>query len=353
MQASGRGFSRKEFLRIGGGGVAGAFVLGIAACGGGNTASNDNANPEGSSEGLTNVDLILDWGWWPPQAPMIVAKEKGFYEDVGLNVQLRESGGSSQAVSGVGAGDFPIGYADLTTAAQAISKDVPITGVAAVADKKATSLIYLPDTPVREPQDVRGLTIGSTAGGSDSQILPAFLAANNIPESAVTVNNLPGDAKLQALFTDRVDVVSGDAYYYEVLAKGEGYEADSLSFAENGAPTMGKGFIVNNQFMEENPDVLRRFLKATFRGFEYTYNNMSESIDIYLEVSGLDQSPEEVEDVLVGYKELFATDSFGRQDKETWVSTLDILEDYGSMKNRKPVEEYFTNEFVPEGYSID
>src|SRR5690606_2263982 len=121
----------------------------------------------------------------------------------------------------VGQGAYDVGHVNLTTAAQSIAKGVPIKSVATIANKGASALVFK-EGIINDVKDLIGKRIGTTAGGSDAQILPAFFNKNGIEASQVTLVNLPGDAKLGALLTGQIDVVSGDGYYYIALAAERG-----------------------------------------------------------------------------------------------------------------------------------
>src|SRR5438093_498947 len=145
------------------------------------------AGPWAGAQAPERVSLRLDWAWWPGQTQFIVAKEKGFYREVGLDVEINQGQGSGNTVIVVGEGKDPLGFADMGAAAQAISKGVPIKAVATVQQKAGTSLIFLKGAGISSPKDIEGKRLGSTPTGSDAQRLPAFLAANGIDKSKVTV----------------------------------------------------------------------------------------------------------------------------------------------------------------------
>lgn len=298
------------------------------------------------------VKFLLDWTWWPPQIPLIVAREKGFFEDAGLAVEFRQGQGSSSTAQTVAQGTYDMGHVNLTTAAQNIAKDVPIKSVATIAPKGASALVFKAGR-ISGVEDLKGKKIGSTAAGSDAQILPAFLEKNNIALSDVQIVNLPGDAKLGALLSDQIDVVSGDGYYYQALAAERGVELDQLLFGDFGANSIGYGLIANTEFIANHPDRIERFVAAALKGYEYTDANIDEAIDIYKDVSQTGQADETVRKVLTGFLDLIksgpdAKNPFsGHNDPDVWRSTIDILSRFGGLESDKDQQEYWTNEFLP------
>src|SRR5699024_4950629 len=212
------------------------------------------------------------------------------------------------------------------------SNDVPITSIATYQQKGATSLTYIDvdDKKINSPEDIKGMKIGSTTSGSDSYLLPAFLEANNISEDEVNIVNMEGDAKLSALLSNKVDFISGDFYYYEAQLRSEGEETDSLIFSDYGANAIGNGFIANDEFLENNPEIVEKFLQATFKAIDYTYDNLDESIQIFIDRTDYTQSADFIQENLEGVKELRDNKDtkdkpFGWNSEEVWEETLNIL----------------------------
>jgi NitT/TauT family transport system substrate-binding protein len=307
-------------------------------------SSQENA----TSGKLDKVTLLLDWSWWPPQIPLIVAQEKGFYKEFGIELEILQGQGSGSTAIAVGEGKYNFGHINHIVTAQSISKGVPITSIATVAQKGASGIVFLKDAGIKEPKDMKGKKLGSTPGGSDSHAFPAFLAANGMDKSDIELVNLPGDAKLGALLSGQINALSGDDYYYISLAKREGKTLESLRYSDYGANHIGYGLIANNDYLKQNPDIAKRFLQASLKGYEYAFNNIDESIEIYKKVSGLDQSEDFVRENLLGYQSLFESENtegkpFGWNSEKNWRDTVDMLVKYGGI-TKKPIKEYFTNE---------
>lgn len=303
------------------------------------------------AQGKDPVKFLLDWTWWPPQIPLIVAKEKGFFDKAGLNVEFRQGTGSGTTCQVVGQGAYDIGHVNLTTAAQTIAKGVPIKAVATIAPKGASGLVFK-EGAIKGVKDVIGKRIGSTPGGSDAQILPAFFAKNGIELSQVTLVNMPGDAKLGALLTGQIDVLSGDAYYYVALAAEKGAKLAQINFGDYEANTIGYGLIANTDYIKSQPDRIRRFIAAALEGYRYTDGHIDEAIAIYKQVSKTEQANSTIRDILTGFLALIKSGATGGDaytgvnQPAVWKGTLEILTRYGGLSSSKDQSEYWTNDFL-------
>ncbi|WP_162742389.1 ABC transporter substrate-binding protein [Nitratireductor sp. OM-1] len=299
-----------------------------------------------------SVRLRLDWSWWAGQTPMILAEEKGFYDEVDLDVDIVQGQGSKTTTMVVGENADPIGHANLSTVAQSISAGVPITAVAGWWQQGPISLICT-DPNIKTPADVKGKRIGSTPTGSDGQILPAFLMANGLELTDISLVNMPGDAKFAGIASGQLDCISGDDYFYGPQLKAQGKEVSILKYADWGVTNLGFGIVVNSDYLSQNPEIVKRFLAATRKGLEYTLANKDEAVEIFLKVSGNTQPAEFHRGVLDAYEASLHTKGtegkpIGWMAESDWESMNETLAQFGSMTGKKEAAAYFSNDQLPQ-----
>jgi len=299
-----------------------------------------------SAAGAEPLKLRLDWSWWIGQVPFLVAAEKGYYKDAGLEVEIEQGQGSKTTTVLVGDGSDPLGHVNLSTAAQSIASGVPIKAVAAIIQKGPIGLICDAALGIKTPEDIKGKKIGSTPSGSDAQILPAFLAANGLTDQA-TIVNMQGDAKFAAIMAGQVDCISGDGPYYAPQMDAKGKPASIMLYADWGVPNLAFGIIANDTFIKEHPEEVKKFVEASLKGVEYTYANIDEAVNLFIEKTGNTQPKSFHKGVLEFYKTQLHTAAsegkpLGWMSEEDWTGMLKGLGD----KSGKPVSDYYTNEFV-------
>ena len=297
------------------------------------------------------VSLLLDWGWIPYHTVFLTAENLGYYRDAGLDVTIEQGRGSATTAVVVGQGGFDIGHLNITNAAQAIGKGVPLKVVAIYQHRTAASFIGIKgNVQLNGPQSLKGLKIGSTPGGSDGLSLTLFTKLNNIPPSDLNIVALDANTKRVALLNGTVDVVSGDSHAFGAIVRGSGKEPVFLMLADYGVPLLGFGFAVNETFLQREPEAVKKFLAATKRGFQAAVANPTEACRLIQSKVFVGGSTEQCVDYFMGLMALSQSPSdpdWGRQSTEEWEKLISTLKGVNEIESDKKPTDYFTNDFVP------
>ena len=171
------------------------------------------------------MKVLLDWAWLPYHATFLVAQEKGYYKEAGLDVTLEQGRGSATTALMLSQGGFDIAHLNITNAAQMISKGGAIKVVGIYQHKTAAAFIGIKGkVKLDGPQSLKGIKIGSTPGGSDGLSLKVFTAANNMKLSDLNIVALDANAKTAALFGGTIDAVSGDCPAFDAYVRATNQE---------------------------------------------------------------------------------------------------------------------------------
>jgi NitT/TauT family transport system substrate-binding protein len=314
-----------SLIRLGAALSASALVVGIAAM------------APAMAQAPAPVKVLLDWAWLPYHAPFLIAQDKGYYKEAGLDVTLEQGRGSATTALLLSQGGFDIAHLNLTNAAQK-------TAAAFIGIKGKVKL--------DGPQSLKGLKIGSTPGGSDGLSLRIFTAANGMKASDLNVVALDANAKTTALFGGTIDVVSGDSPAFNAYVRATGQEPVDLQLADAGVPLVGFGFAVNDAYLAKNPEVVRKFLAATKRGFADAARDPKAACELIQAKVHLAGTIERCIDYNKGLLALSTppTDpDWGKQSTEEWTKLIATLKSAGEMPgDDKPVATFFTNDYVPK-----
>ena len=313
--------------------------------------------PEAEQEGLRPLDFRLNWTLYGEHAPFFVGVDKGFYEEEGLDVNVLEGSGSSTTVKLIGNGTNIIGYADSGTAMQGITRGVPIKAVAVLLQTSPMSFIYKADKPIKTMDDLKGKSIAITAGDASLAQLNALLNKHGMTEDDVTLVVVANPAgKETAILEDQADTFMG--YYIDQpmrMEKNTGVDLDWTTTQDiGGVTTVSSAVIVSDRTMDEDPELVESFVRATQRAVQYSLDNPEEAAEIFAvhaEEFGFDKELSLAE--ILGAQELLWTENsegnpVGWSAIEDWQASQDLLQEYSGLKPEEDLNIYFTNEFLSE-----
>jgi len=305
-----------------------------------------------TAQTLTPVKVLLDWAWLPYHATFLVAQERGYYKEAGLDVQLEQGRGSATTALMLSQGGFDIAHLNTTNAAQMISKGGAIKMVGIYQHKTAAAFVGIKcKVKLDGPQSLKGIKIGSTPGGSDGLSLKVFTAANKMKLTDLNIVALDANAKTAALFGGTIDAVSGDAPAFDAYVRATGQQPETMMLGDYGVPLIGFGFAANGAYLAKNPQVVAKFLAATKRGFAEAARDYKAACELMQAKVHLAGTVERCIDYNKGVLALSTppTDAnWGQQSTEEWTRLLATLKDAGELSGDKPLTSYYTNELVPK-----
>ena len=228
-----------------------------------------------------DVTLRLDWIYQGPNVGFVVAKDKGFYDEAGLNVDLGPGKGSGSTAQLIASKASMFGFADGFVVGAGVSKGMNIAMVGAVYRRNPTAAIVLKESDVKTPKDLEGKSIGIAPGGTQFQQWPAFVKGCKLDGSKIQVINVDPAGTVPALVAGKVQAVAsyaqGAVPGIEIRSK---KETTSFMYADCGVTAVSNGIIVHRDLLKQDPDAVRVFVRATLRGFLYAEKNHDEAIAI-------------------------------------------------------------------------
>lgn len=322
------------------------LALLVAACG--SNSDNDSAS------GLTDVTFRLDWVVVGQHAPFYAALEQGFFEDEGLSVEILEGFGSGLAATLVGNGTDDFGFSDAGVVALSLEQGVPIKMVMGVLQRNPSVILSLASSGIESPADLAGKTVGASPGEAPLTLLPAYLNANGVDEGDVDIVNMDPSAKVTALLEQKVDAIVGYATAELPVARANAEEEINVQlYADYGITALSNGIITSDSMLEENPDVVAKFVRAVEKGIAWTLENQEEAVDILV-----NRFPQTVvkEDAVITLQETLDSlhtsrtegEPIGFMAPEDWQETLDLYTELGLLKEEISPEDVYTNEYVSE-----
>ena len=214
-----------------------------------------------------------------PFVAAYVAKEKGFFADQDLEVQILHAS-TGEHLKLLMAGDV-----DFTTASAASvlkrrsDPGLPIVAFALFGQRGQQAFVALKDPAINTPKDWEGKTFGYKT--SPPPEYEAILKANNVDRSKITEVRVGFDPRV--LINGNVDILAVfDSNEPDTIRRKLESEVSLWEPEDYGLPSMGLTYITREEMAQGDPDKVERFLKATLKGFRYALDNRAEAVDIVL-----------------------------------------------------------------------
>lgn len=221
----------------------------------------------------TDIKFTLDWKFQGPTAAFLVAADKGFYAEEGLDVSIDSGNGSAGAVTRVAGGAYQMGFADINALVDFNVKN-PGQSVKAVMmayDAPPFSLFTLKKNNIDNAEDLVGRKLGAPVFDASYKLFPAFAHETGIDEAAVERVNMDPALRETMLVQGQVDFISGHYFSSMLDLKSKGVAEEDIKFflyADYGMDFYGNAVIASGNFIEEHPEAVAGFVRATLRGWK-------------------------------------------------------------------------------------
>ena len=227
------------------------------------------------------LTVLLDWFVNPDHAPLIVAQEKGYFADAGLEVTLIAPADPSAPprLVAAGKGDVAISYQpNLYLQAEA---KLPLVRFGTLVATPLNSLVVLADGKVKTIADLKGKTIGFSVGGFEDALLKEMLAGAGLSLSDVNLVNV-NFALTPALISGRVDAVIGAFRNFELTQLDlEGRAGLAFYPEEHGVPAYDELILLAHRD-RIGDDRLKRLLAAIEKAALFLTNHPDEAFALFV-----------------------------------------------------------------------
>ncbi|WP_299394254.1 ABC transporter substrate-binding protein [Pelagibius sp.] len=220
-----------------------------------------------------DIKFTLDWKFQGPTAAFLVANDKGYYAEEGLDVSIDSGNGSAGAVTRVAGGAYQMGFADINALVD-FNVQNPGQSVKAVMmayDAPPFSLFTLKKNNIEKAEDLVGRKLGAPVFDASYKLFPAFAHETGIDEAAVERVNMDPALRETMLVQGQVDFISGHYFSSMLDLKSKGVAEEEITYflyADFGMDFYGNAVIASGDFIENNPEAVAGFIRATIRGWK-------------------------------------------------------------------------------------
>jgi putative hydroxymethylpyrimidine transport system substrate-binding protein len=226
------------------------------------------------------VTLLLDWFVNPDHGPIIIAQDKGYFSDAGLEVEVIAPADPADPPKLVAAGKADLAVSYQPQLHLQVAEGLPLVRVGTLIATPLNCLLVLEDGPIGTIADLKGKKIGFSVAGVEEVLLKTILERNGISLQDVELVNVNWSLS-PALMSKQVDAVIGAFRNFELnQLKIEGVDGRCFYVEEEGLPAYDELIYVANRD-QMNLDIIRRFLRATEQATQFIINHPDESWNIF------------------------------------------------------------------------
>nr|WP_289039439.1 ABC transporter substrate-binding protein [uncultured Allobacillus sp.] len=321
-------------------------IIFLAACG--QSDESKGSDEEGNAD-LTPVKFALDWTPNTNHTGIYVAKEKGFFKEQGLDVEILLPGevGVNQLLA-AGKADFGVSYQEGLT--QARSEGLPLVSIAAVMQHNTAGYASPVEKGITSPKDFEGKKFGAYGSDLEKAMMTTLMENDNANVDEVDFITT-GDSDFFVAVERDVDFSLVYYGWTGIEAELRGVDLNMVYLADFSdkldfyTPILA----TNEKMISEDPELVEAFTHAAVKGYEFAIEQPEEAAQVLIdEVPDLD--PELVkrsqEWLSPRYKD--DADHFGIQEQERWQKFADFLLENNIIDEAVDIDQAFTNEFLPE-----
>jgi len=264
-------------------------------------------------------------------------------------VTLVQGNGSGNTAQLVANGRSEIAYADAVAVSQLIAKGAPMKVLSTVYQSNPNEVSALKKTGIKSIKDLAGKKVGVPSGSSQTTMLPLLLKANNLTESEVNLINMPPTAMVPSLLQGQVDAILGSVDSYQIQLEAQGAQTDNFMFADHGVPTVSTSIFASDNYIKNNPEVIKKFIAASLKGWYFALDNPEKAVkDLKSVFPEMNEKLATAE--LASIKPLLCSGGakyIGKAEDALWVKTQDLLSEVKLLPAGQDPKTYYTNAYLP------
>ncbi|TKJ83385.1 myristoyl transferase [Paenibacillus sp. CFBP13512] len=329
----------------------------LAGCGGMKSASTDtgttaNANEATSTEPVT-VKLQLKWVPQAQFAGYFVAKDKGYYEQEGLNVEILPGGPDIVPEQQVAGGSADIGVDWVGSLLTSQEQEMPLIQIAQIFQKSGLVVVSKKSAGMNTPADLKGKKVGNWMGGNEFELLALFDKYGLDPNKDVSFTKQ--GFTMDQFLGGELDAASAMTYNeYQILLESGLKDSDLnvIDMNDEGVAMLEDNLFANKEWLDANKETAAKFLRASLKGWKDAIADPEAAVDSVMKQAESGSTTKEhqlkmmQEVAKLIQPEGFDETKMGYTDDKMFQQTADIALKFGVIKEAANVQEAYTNEIV-------
>ncbi|EFH12982.1 ABC transporter substrate-binding protein [Pseudoroseomonas cervicalis] len=233
---------------------------------------------------LTPVKFCLDWAFQGPQAPFVLAAERGFFRDEGIAITIDRGFGSGDTPVKVASGAYEFGIADLSPAIRLrLSGQAPdLVAPMVIQQGSPLAVMTLKKSGITTAKQLEGRKVAAPETDSARQLFPAYAKAAGIDASKINWMTVTPQLREPMLVRGEVDAITGfevsGLFSLRSLNVAEG-DVVSMRYSDAGVALLSTALLVKRPYAEANARIVTGMIRAIARGHDAAWKDQDAAIE--------------------------------------------------------------------------
>lgn len=298
-----------------------------------------------------NITIVLDWTPNTNHTGLYVAQENGYFQEAGFNVEIvQPPEGGAENLVGSGKAQFGIAFQDTIAPAFASDNPLPVTAVAAIIQHNTSGIISLKGNGIDTPKGMANKVYATWDMPVEKAIIKSVVESDGGDYDSINMVSTTVTDVITALNTD-IDAVWAYYAWDGIASRVKGIETDFFAFKDIN-PVLDYYtpiLIANNEYIEDNKEETKAFLKALAKGYEYAIDNPEEAANILLKASPeLDAELVKESQKWLANQYKAEAKQWGYINQDRWDNFYAWLWQKGLIEKEIPSGYGFTNDYLSD-----
>ncbi len=310
------------------------------------------------AQDLTLIRFTLGWVTQGSDAPFLLAQEKGYFEEEGLNVVIDQGEGSAATVTRIMGGAYDAGFGDINAIIQNASArpgEAPVM-VYQLWNRPPFAIVSPKSSGIETIEDFEGRTLGGAQGTPTTRMWPVFANRNGIDMELVEIENMAPNLQEPMMIRGQIDgaFVFNITSWFNLLANRQDPANDYnwFSFEDYGMDLYSNGLMVSQSLLSENPEAVAGLVRAVNRATLEIGENQDSAMEAVIAFDNL--VDEDIERLRLNFSLTnlmnapeIETLGIGDLDDERLARSIDIVVEGYELERTPEPSEIFDRSFLP------
>jgi NitT/TauT family transport system substrate-binding protein len=259
-----------------------AVLVTTSACSGSDKKDGGTAAAGGKSGEVTKVSYVTGFGAVGRDAFAWVAKEKGYFQAAGLDVDIQKGAGNTQNLTLLKSGQVQFAAMDFSgaTVLSGQGKFTNWRAVAAIHQQTLVSIMTTKDTGITKPTDLAGKKVATGSGTVSELLFPAYAKLAGLDPKTVTMQGVPPTALNGLMAQRKVDALSTFLLSKKALETASKKEVLVMPYSDYLGDLFGNVIVARDDVINTDKDLVKKFVGAMLQGLQYTLDHPDEAAAI-------------------------------------------------------------------------